>query len=296
MAFSKHYLKIVFAALAGLSTSIPMTVWGQANLENPADGGKISGIGVISGWRCEPPADGLIQILIDNDVTMEAPYGSGRADTEGVCGDTDNGWGATFNFGLIGDGEHTISVSADGEQFGSATFTVGMPGEDSWLEGAPSAYHYLSEFPDADSATVVQWQQSLQNFVIVDSFSGVVPQGGTWRTSGDNYEICWHVADDGSKFTKVGSDCDALWALRIQGEGLDAHGQPCVVDTGEIGDIPILDGVFVWTFFNQNVGEEEVISSTYAVFTSGTEAFGSSIAFELGSGGCTLEFSNTLDQ
>ena len=62
MFSQNRIVKLVFGMLLAVGTSIPLLVWGQANLENPADGGKVSGIGLIRGWRCEPPTWTILSI------------------------------------------------------------------------------------------------------------------------------------------------------------------------------------------------------------------------------------------
>ena len=67
----------------------------QAWLGNPAPGSFQSGIGVLSGWVCEADTVELVfETAPGPTFTEEAGYGTERLDTAGVCGDTDNGFGA----------------------------------------------------------------------------------------------------------------------------------------------------------------------------------------------------------
>ena len=87
-----------------------------------------SGVGVLSGWVCE--ADEVV-IEIDDGTVVEpqvAAYGTERLDTEGDCGDTDNGFGLLFNWGRLGDGEHEVVAFVDGVELGRATVWVTRPG------------------------------------------------------------------------------------------------------------------------------------------------------------------------
>lgn len=61
-----------------------------AVLEIPGDGAKLSGIGVISGWKCE--ASGTITVSFNGGDLIPLPYGNERSDTAGICGDTNNGF------------------------------------------------------------------------------------------------------------------------------------------------------------------------------------------------------------
>ena len=69
-----------------------------ARLEIPGPGANLSGIGVISGWKCE--VTGTITVRIDGGNPIPMLYGSERGDTRGVCGDSANGFVAIFNWGL----------------------------------------------------------------------------------------------------------------------------------------------------------------------------------------------------
>ena len=131
-------------------------------LENPRDGAHQSGVGIISGWVCH--AD-IVEIEI-NDVPYPVPYGTARLDTEDACGDVDNGFGLLFNWNLLGDGEHTVVAVVDGVELDRATITVTTLGEE-FPEGLEGEY-ILEGFPDPDTSVVLRWEESLQNFVIVE--------------------------------------------------------------------------------------------------------------------------------
>ena len=131
-------------------------------LENPRAGAHQSGVGVISGWVCE--AD-TVDIEI-NGVPYPVPYGTARLDTEDACGDVDNGFGLLFNWNLLGDGAHTVVAVADGVELDRATITVTTLGEE-FPEGLEGEY-VLEGFPDPATSVVIRWEESLQNFVIIE--------------------------------------------------------------------------------------------------------------------------------
>lgn len=131
-------------------------------LENPVPGSFQSGVGLISGWICNASS---VLVRIDNRPPVRAAYGTNRSDTQGVCGDSNNGFGLLFNWGLLGDGPHTIDVRADGMPIGTATFTVTTLGT-SFLRGAAGSYT-LPDFPAAGSSVDVSWDEGQQGFVIV---------------------------------------------------------------------------------------------------------------------------------
>jgi len=147
--------------ILGVNAIYPATTAPTGTLENPAAGSFASGINLISGWVC---AAGRIDLQIDGSMTVRAAYGTPRADTIAVCGgdDGNNGFGFLINWNLLGNGSHTIVALADGVEFGRATFTVTTLGQE-FLRGASGTY--FLNFNGRNVA--VQWQESLQNFVIV---------------------------------------------------------------------------------------------------------------------------------
>lgn len=127
-------------------------------LENPKPGNFTSGIGTISGWVCSATR---IDLQVDGAITVQTPYGSLRGDTQDECGDANNGFGYLVNWSDFGPGQHTLVALADGVEFGRATFTVstfGIP----FVTGASGTY----VVPFNGRNVTLQWQESLQNFVI----------------------------------------------------------------------------------------------------------------------------------
>ncbi len=133
----------------------------QAVLENPPRNSFQSGIGVISGWVCEAAQ---VDIVIDDHGSLQAPYGTSREDTGSVCGDTNNGFGLLFNWSLLGDGVHTVRALADGVEFAKATVSVITLGTEFLRDVEREAS--LTGFPSARDSLSLQWEQSIQNFVI----------------------------------------------------------------------------------------------------------------------------------
>ena len=159
------------AVLCLLSVVSVPHVWAQATLENPQPDSFQSGIGIISGWACNA---GRIEIAFDGGAPTTAAYGTSRGDTQSVCGDTDNGFGLTFNWNLLDDGEHTVRALADGVEFASTTVIVTTLGEE-FLRGVSDSYT-LSDFPDPGATRTLRWQEAQQNFVIS---AGSSQGGGT---------------------------------------------------------------------------------------------------------------------
>ena len=147
--------------IAGVQALWPFELIGF--LENPGNGSHASGVGIISGWVCE--AEKVI-IVFNEETWAEAAYGTSRPDTQSECGDSDNGFGLLFNWNRLGAGRHLVGVYVDDNLLPSyeATVTVTTLGQE-FLRGVQGEY-VLEGFPNAGSSVVIQWNQSLQNFVI----------------------------------------------------------------------------------------------------------------------------------
>ncbi len=150
-------------------------------VENPASHSFQSGIGIISGWVCE--AEGVvveIKKATGEVVELAAAYGTERADTAAICGDTDNGFGVLFNWNLLGDGTHEVVVLVDGIELSRAAVTVTTLGAE-FVEGLQRSF-LVADFPRAGEQVRVVWQESQQNFVLAPAELGAtltpVPSSG----------------------------------------------------------------------------------------------------------------------
>ena len=131
-------------------------------LENPGPDSFQSGLGVLSGWVCEAEE---VEIEL-NGARQFAAYGTARLDTEAVCGDSDNGFGLLFNWNLLGDGEHEVVARVDGVELGRAMVTVTTLGKE-FLRDVTGTCE-VEDFPTLGEPVTLAWQQTQQNFVIVD--------------------------------------------------------------------------------------------------------------------------------
>lgn len=154
----------VAAFAACLSVSV---AHGQSNLENPQANAKASGIGLVSGWKC---TGGTITVQFDSRSPEVAAYGTSRPDTQGVCGDQNNGFGLLFNFNRLGDGTHTVKVFDNGALFAERAFTVTTLGQE--FATGLSKTVTINDFPTAGQTTTLQWDQAQQNFVIAGRSGG----------------------------------------------------------------------------------------------------------------------------
>ena len=160
----------------------PVETDARGNLGNPPDGGFRSGIGLISGWVC---AAAEVEVVISPDrpgaqsVTLNVAYGTSRPDTVGRCGhrSPNTGFGMTYNFNHLPEGEYTIRAFADGDELigEPRTFEVvhltnfAATDRNRFLEDLPAAECRVDNFPAAGERTFLKWEQSIQNFVIEDA-------------------------------------------------------------------------------------------------------------------------------
>ena len=130
-----------------------------------------SGISVISGWVCDAE-----EITIElNGTEWKAGYGTTRTDTQGVCGDVDNGFSLLFNWNLLGDGIHAVKAYADGRKFAAVQVKVATLGGE--FVRMPELWdNNHIEFPGRGSITL-RWSNALQNVVITDGTDIEVERG-----------------------------------------------------------------------------------------------------------------------
>ena len=163
-------------------------------LENPRPFSVQSGVGIISGWVCEAERiDVVFNPGTDNERTFQAGYGTSRADTEGVCNDSDNGFGLLFNWNLLGAGQHTVSARADGVEFGSATVRV-TTFDTEFLRDV-GKHARLQNFPNTGTDLIVAWQQSLQNFTIA-RLDNLAPRIASIDAIGDSISKAVNARED----------------------------------------------------------------------------------------------------
>ncbi len=129
-------------------------------LENPQSNSAVSGISTVSGWVCSASQ---VTLQIDATASLAVPYGSLRGDTQAACGAVNTGFGLLVNWNNLTPGPHQVVVSADGVEVGRAAVTVASFGTD-FLRGASGTV----VVPFNGRSVTLQWQESLQNFVISD--------------------------------------------------------------------------------------------------------------------------------
>ena len=166
-----------FLRLFGFMALLPSLAH-AATLGIPGNGAKLSGVSVISGWKCEAEGD-LTIVFNDDGKHIPLLYGTERTDVRdaGACSDADVGFVAIWNWGNLGDGEHTAVVYDDGVKFAESTFTVTTPGT-GFLRGA-SKQVTVDDFPNPGDTTVLEWNEGTQHFEIVDFMGSECMEGLT---------------------------------------------------------------------------------------------------------------------
>ncbi|MEZ5580533.1 MAG: PhoPQ-activated protein PqaA family protein [Candidatus Competibacteraceae bacterium] len=91
------------------------------NLESPTQGSAESGVGLIRGWVCQA---NTVQVRIDGGDLQQVAYGTTREDTLAACGDTNNGFGYTFNWNRLGNGAHNLRAYADSVEFANRSISM----------------------------------------------------------------------------------------------------------------------------------------------------------------------------
>jgi hypothetical protein len=131
-------------------------------LGTPPDGSTVSGVSTISGYHCTSKN---IEVFIDGVSYGKAGAGTQLLGTLGVCGRTDTGYSLLYNFSNLDNGQHTVSVTADGVPLATNTVTTFKSGGEQWLTGV-SKQTKVQDFPHPGQAATLEWVQSFQNFLV----------------------------------------------------------------------------------------------------------------------------------
>lgn len=166
----------------------------QTTVENPQPDANVSGISLISGWRCSANA---ITVSFDGGTQYPVSYGTIREDTALACGDTNNGFGFLWNWGRLSNGSHTVRLFDNGTQFSEVNVNVTNYGAE-FLSGHTNST-LAPNFPADGQTATLEWQQSLQSFVITSIDDTVPPANGVFTGTG-NFELqhCTVPANDGT--------------------------------------------------------------------------------------------------
>ena len=144
-------------------------------LESPANGATLSGIGFISGWKCDAKN---ITITIDQGGHVPMALGMPRADTQLICGTVNNGYITQVNWNFLKDGEHTAVAYDNGEEFARSTFTVVTAGVEFLRIGNQplTTECEVRDFPSMGETSRLVWEESTQHFELAEIVESVTEQ------------------------------------------------------------------------------------------------------------------------
>ena len=171
--------KTALSCIVGLALGAAAGPAGAAVLESPAREATLSGLGFISGWKCEASR---ITVTIDEGEHLPVAMHQERGDLRAVCGTIRHGFIMQINWALLGAGEHVVVAYDDGVEFGRSTFTVGTIGAEFLTEAQRRAS--IINFPTSGEDTVLEWNESTQHFEILTVFESpvrVVYDRAWWR-------------------------------------------------------------------------------------------------------------------
>ena len=190
--------KTAIIGLAFVSLFLAAAPGWTATLESPANGASLSGIGFISGWKCDA---GEITVTINDGGHIPVATDQPRADTRIVCGTIHNGFITQMNWALLGTGTHTVVAYDDGVKFASSVFTVVTTGEEYLSDAAGECV--VPDFPAPGENASFAWNTSTQHLELTDVGSHVVAPNpattglerfvGLWETTyRHTFEGCTH--------------------------------------------------------------------------------------------------------
>ncbi|HMQ39518.1 MAG TPA: hypothetical protein PKA07_18290, partial [Micropruina sp.] len=162
--WSEPQQNFVFARSAAIPANTPPPAHPRAALESPAQGSHQSGVELIRGWACEGQQ---VEFSIDGGALQAIAYGTDRPDTVATCGDSNNGFGFTYNWNRIGEGTHNLRAYLDGVEFANVNFAVTTLGAE-YLTGL-SRQFVFADFPETGQTTTTEWSESNQNFIVARS-------------------------------------------------------------------------------------------------------------------------------
>ena len=137
-----------------------------ATLDIPAPQTTLSGIGVISGWKCEA---GELTIRFNDGPSLPLLHGAERKDVldAGACPHANVGFVSIMNWGNLGDGYHTAVVYDDGVEFARSRFRVVMPRE-AFTSAHVSGTCVSEDFPEPGDESLFAWNRATQHMELVE--------------------------------------------------------------------------------------------------------------------------------
>ena len=168
MELKKLSKRCAIFTLAVCGNHFLLTLPGLASvLESPANGATLSGIGFISGWKCDAKN---ITVKLDDGGHVPVALGQPRADTRLICGTVENGFITQVNWNFLKDGEHTAIAYEAGKEFARSTFTVVTAGVEFLRVGNQplTTQCEVRDFPSMGETSRLVWEESTQHFELAE--------------------------------------------------------------------------------------------------------------------------------
>ena len=167
--------------LAIMGVLLAPTLAPAAALDIPGNGASYSGIGVITGWKCQ--TSGKLTVRFNGGASLPLAYGNERADVAnvGACAHAAVGFVAIWNWANLGDGTHTAVVYDNGVEFARSTFTVTTLGQEYVQDATPECT--LPDFPAPGEEALFIWNTSTQHLELTEfrpAFWCLVEHPGYW--------------------------------------------------------------------------------------------------------------------
>ena len=190
MELKKLSKRCAIFTLAVCGNLFLLTLPGLASvLESPANGATLSGIGFISGWKCDAKN---ITVKLDDGGHVPVALGQPRADTRLICGTVDNGFITQVNWNFLKDGEHTAIAYEAGKEFARSTFTVVTTGVEFLRVGNQplTTQCEVRDFPSMGETSRLVWEESTQHFELAGITESTTEQSDPPVTPDTLAQVC----------------------------------------------------------------------------------------------------------
>ncbi len=220
-----------------------------AVIDIPQPNATLSGISVVSGWKCE---HGALTGRIDGGAAFPLAGGLDRPDTAAGCNDANNGWVAVYNYNRLTPGTHSLVAYDGAAEFARVTFAVAHFGVEMKTGVAGTGTARLND----GSVAGLTWSQSQQAFTITSTKN--YNYTGNWELEGSDGNQSWtgfyKITHTGTVVTIERKDTACVTDPDVTYTGLKLNGQ-------------ILSGTEIWDTTAESCGSraEAVFAVTFAV-------------------------------
>ena len=209
MELKKLSKRCAIFTLAVCGNLFLLTLPGLASvLESPANGATLSGIGFISGWKCDAKN---ITVKLDDGGHVPVALGQPRADTRLICGTVENGFITQVNWNFLKDGEHTAIAYEAGKEFARSTFTVVTTGVEFLRVGNQpiTTQCEVRDFPSMGETSRLVWEESTQHFELAGITESTTEQSDPPVTPDTLAQVCpeWTTTDVGNVSASHMQEC-----------------------------------------------------------------------------------------